>query len=97
MIGESSITHSISNESDLFKSPHLSESRDLSPSPPPGGQVRDNLGGARDDKDDDPVKAKLLRCGVALHRTKDGYAGRANTIGGYFELNRQVCCSSAST
>jgi hypothetical protein len=32
-----------------------------------------------------------FRCGVTLHHLKDGYAARANTIGTYSELNRQVC------
>lgn len=95
MVTASSIEHS-TNESDFFKSPQPSEARELSMSPPPGGRGELNTygpsqqGNTREDKDDDPVKVKLLRCGVALHRTKDGYAGRANTIGGYFELNRQV-------
>lgn len=39
---------------------------------------------------DDPLDPNSLRCGVTLHRLKDGYAGRANTIGAYLELNRQV-------
>lgn len=90
MAATPSVAHSTS-DSDLFKSPMPSEARELSMSPPPGGGGRGDLNkDAGDDSEDDRVDPKKLRCGVALHRTKDGYAGRANTIGGYFELNRQV-------
>jgi translation initiation factor eIF-2B subunit gamma len=30
-----------------------------------------------------------LRCGIMVHHLADGYAARANTLGTYFELNRQ--------
>jgi len=36
-----------------------------------------------------------LHCGVTLHRLKDGYAARANTIGAYVELNRQALHAAA--
>jgi hypothetical protein len=44
----------------------------------------------KQDVQEDPVDPNSVRCGVTLHRMKDGYAGRANTVGAYFELNRQV-------
>lgn len=36
------------------------------------------------------VATDALRVSVTLHRNEAGYAGRANTVGSYFELNRQV-------
>lgn len=36
------------------------------------------------------VATDALRVSVSLHRIEAGYAGRANTVGSYFELNRQV-------
>lgn len=45
---------------------------------------------AKEDVQEGLVDPNSLRCGVTLHRMKDGYAGRANTVGAYFELNRQV-------
>lgn len=36
------------------------------------------------------ISSPAIRCGVVLHHLKDGYAARANSIGAYFELNRQV-------
>ena len=45
---------------------------------------------AKEDVQEGLVDPNCLRCGVTLHRMKDGYAGRANTVGAYFELNRQV-------
>jgi hypothetical protein len=34
--------------------------------------------------------SKPLRTAYVVHRAKDGFSGRGNTISGYMELNRQV-------
>lgn len=77
-------------------------SSDLFPTPDPS-QASQNGDDDSDDSDDPrrprvsqsetpktDVDPATLRCGVTLHRLKDGYAGRANTTVSYFELNRQV-------
>ncbi|KAF8322193.1 hypothetical protein DL93DRAFT_2072048 [Clavulina sp. PMI_390] len=62
-----------------------------------GGLGLGMTGNKEDDgEEEEGVRPRLLRCGVALHRMKDGYAGRANTIGGYFELNRQALAAAAA-
>ncbi|KAG8733352.1 hypothetical protein FRC11_006956 [Ceratobasidium sp. 423] len=39
---------------------------------------------------------KPLRTAYIVHRTKDGFAGRGNTVAGYMELNRQVLAQFAA-
>ncbi|KZO93160.1 nucleotide-diphospho-sugar transferase [Calocera viscosa TUFC12733] len=48
---------------------------------------------------DEPEEAPSdypIRCNVLVHRLKDGYAARANTLGTYFELNRQCLRTTAT-
>lgn len=79
-----SVAHSTTNDSDLFKSPqHSIDGRATSPPGSDDDHPTNEL-------EEDPTDPKLLTIGVTLHRMKDGYAGRANTIGSFFELNRQV-------
>ncbi|CEL62112.1 putative translation initiation factor eIF-2B subunit gamma OS=Schizosaccharomyces pombe (strain 972 / ATCC 24843) GN=tif223 PE=1 SV=2 [Rhizoctonia solani AG-1 IB] len=40
--------------------------------------------------------SKPLRTAYVVHRAKDGFSGRGNTISGYMELNRQVLSQLAS-
>ncbi|CAE6462552.1 unnamed protein product [Rhizoctonia solani] len=42
------------------------------------------------------ANTKPLRTAYVVHRTKDGFAGRGNTVSGYMELNRQVLAQLAS-
>ncbi|KAH7339991.1 nucleotide-diphospho-sugar transferase [Rhizoctonia solani] len=42
------------------------------------------------------TNSKPLRTAYVVHRAKDGFAGRGNTVAGYMELNRQVLALLAS-
>ncbi|KAB5591291.1 UDP-3-O-[3-hydroxymyristoyl] glucosamine N-acyltransferase [Ceratobasidium theobromae] len=43
-----------------------------------------------------PTLNRPLRTAFVVHRAKDGFAGRGNTIGSYMELNRQLLAQIAS-
>ncbi|CAE6352747.1 unnamed protein product [Rhizoctonia solani] len=43
-----------------------------------------------------PTGGKPLRTAYVVHRAKDGFSGRGNTISGYMELNHQVLTQIAS-